>query len=79
MIFWTFECQSGTASRHLKALKVEGRYKSVPVYMWSAWESKTEVDFCLQLGAKRFLTKPTTDEERLQARIALSALLTKME
>lgn len=64
--------------RTLKALKAEARYVSIPVYMWSETDSKNEISLCLQLGAEKFLVKPTTEEDRLETRIVLAELLTKI-
>ena len=64
--------------RTLKALKAEARYAAIPVYIWSEADSKNEISLCLQLGAEKFLVKPTTEEERLKARIVLAELLTNI-
>jgi len=63
----------------LKALKIEARFATIPVYMWSAADSKNEMDLCIQLGAERYIIKPSNEDERLKARIALAELLTKIE
>ena len=63
----------------LKALKAEGRFTSIPVYMWSAADSKNEMSLCLNMGAEKYIVKPSTDDQRLEARIALAELLTKIE
>jgi CheY-like chemotaxis protein len=61
----------------LKALKIEPRYATIPVYMWSGVDSRNEMDLCIQLGAERFIVKPGTEEDRMKIRILLSELLTK--
>jgi CheY-like chemotaxis protein len=63
----------------LNVLKAEARYAGIQVYMWSAADTKYEMDLCLQLGAEKFIVKPSTDEQRVTARIALAELLTKIE
>jgi CheY-like chemotaxis protein len=63
----------------LKALKGEPRYANIPVYMWSTIDSKNEMELCIQLGAERFILKPTTEEQRLKVRIVLAELLTKLD
>jgi CheY-like chemotaxis protein len=63
----------------LQALKAEARFTAIPVYMWSAADSKNEMDLCFQLGAEKFIVKPVTDDQRLAARIALAELLTRIE
>jgi CheY-like chemotaxis protein len=63
----------------LKALKAESRYTTIPVYILSAIDSKKEMELAIQLGAERFILKPTTEEQRLKVRIILAELLTKLD
>jgi CheY-like chemotaxis protein len=63
----------------LKALKSEPRYTTIPVYMLSGIDSKKEMELAIQLGAERFILKPTTEEQRLKVRIILAELLTKLD
>lgn len=66
-------------TKTLQTLKNEPRYATIPVFMWSAMDSKSEIDLCIKLGAEKFIAKPSNDEERMKVRIFLSELLTKLE
>ena len=63
----------------LQVLKSEPRFTSIPVYIWSSADSKNEMELCAQLGAEKYIIKPATHDQRLNARIALAELLTKIE
>ena len=63
----------------LQVLKSEPRFTSIPVYIWSSADSKNEMELCSQLGAEKYIIKPATHDQRLNARIALAELLTKIE
>ena len=63
----------------LNVLKAEARYAGIPLYMWSAADTTYEMNLCLQLGVEKYIVKPSTDEQRLTARIAIAELLTRIE
>ena len=63
----------------LKTIKNEPRYMSIPVYIWSTADSKSEVELCIKLGAEDFLTKPTTDEEHTNSKNFIAELIDKIK
>jgi len=59
----------------LQAIKHEPRFMAIPVYIWSIADTSREMQLCLKLGAEKFLTKPTTQEEHANSRKFISSLL----
>lgn len=49
--------------RTLKALKVEEKFKNIPVIMFTTSRSLRDNDLCLMLGAQAFITKPVNHNE----------------
>lgn len=49
--------------RTLKALKIEERYRNLPVIMFTTSRSLRDNELCLQLGAQAFITKPVRQSE----------------
>ncbi len=50
----------------LKALKTDDRYQHIPVIIFSTSVNDIEKKRCLELGAKDYITKPTTYREYMQ-------------
>lgn len=49
--------------RTLKALKVDERYKNIPVVMFTTSQSLRDNELSLQLGAQGFITKPVNHKD----------------
>src|SRR5687768_5612503 len=49
--------------RTLKALKVEEKFKNIPVIMFTTSRSLRDNDLCPMLGALAFITKPVNHNE----------------
>jgi len=49
--------------RTLKALKVDEKYKSIPVIMFTTSRSLRDNELSLQLGAQGFITKPVNHQD----------------
>ena len=47
----------------LKALKIEEKFRNLPVIMFTTSRSLRDNELCLQLGAQAFITKPVRQSE----------------
>ena len=46
----------------LKTLKSGDAFKDIPVVILTTSSAKTDIEFCLNAGAEKFITKPTNTE-----------------
>jgi CheY-like chemotaxis protein len=49
--------------RTLKALKVDEKYKNIPVIMFTTSQSHRDNELSLKLGAQGFITKPVNQKD----------------
>ncbi|HUQ65014.1 MAG TPA: response regulator [Flavitalea sp.] len=75
LIFLDLRMPIWDGPKTLQAIKNEPRLMSIPVYIWSIADTNREMQLCLKLGAEKFLTKPTTQEEHMTIRKFISTLL----
>lgn len=46
----------------LRVLKSGNTYKDIPVVILTTSSTKSDVDYCLMIGAEKFITKPTNTD-----------------
>ena len=78
MIFLDLRMPIWDGTRTLKAIKNEPRFMTIPVYIWSVGDSKSEMDLCIKLGAEQFIAKPSTEDERLETNNFIKELLNRI-
>ena len=60
MIFVDINMPVMSGKEFLRTVKVDRQLKNIPVIMYTTSRQQTEKDECAKLGAKDFITKPTT-------------------